>query len=337
MTWAVESGKIDAAKSEAFEQTESEEIAGPFACEGDQGAGGVFGFGDVALAGGVEGGGGADDDEENDDHATDAPDQDVSAGLRVLARAHFFLDESGLEIEKLPGGDGGADQAGEHYKIVGIELDAGDHGGFGGEEPVGLGHNRGNNIGDVEAAGHEEDDFHLAVSAFQNQKPDNQRGDGYGDVFADVENFHGGGDAGKFGDDVGEVDEEAGDHDEKCGAEAELFADQVGEAFAGDHAHARAHFFGDVERDGHGDEGPEERVAVMRACLGVGGDAAGVVVDVGGDEAGADYGKEQREAAAQAADALLQVGATVADGGEALGDGGPVHLVRCNSLPTSNS
>ncbi len=44
-------------------------------------------------------------------------------------------------------------------------------------------------------------------------------------VFADVKNFHRGGDAGEFGDDVGEVDEEADDHDEKGGAETELFAD----------------------------------------------------------------------------------------------------------------
>ncbi len=81
---------------------------------------------------------------------------------------------------------------------------------------------------------------------------------------------------------------------------------------------ARAHFFGDVERDGHGDEGPEQRVALMGAGLCVGGDAAGVVVDVGGDQAGADDREEQSEALAQGADALLQVRASVAGGGEAV-------------------
>ena len=85
-------------------------------------------------------------------------------------------------------------------------------------------------------------------------------------------------------------------HHKKRGAESEFFADQVGKAFAGDHAHARAHFFGDVERDGHGNQRPEQRVAELRAGDGVDGDSAGVVVHVGGDEPGADDGQKQSQA-----------------------------------------
>ena len=91
------------------------------------------------------------------------------------------------------------------------------------------------------------------------------RRDRHGNIFADAENLHGGRDAGEFGDGVAEVDGQSRDHDEEGGAEAEFFADQVGEAFAGDHAHARAHFFGDVEGDGHGDQGPEQGVAELCA------------------------------------------------------------------------
>ena len=101
-----------------------------------------------------------------------------------------------------------------------------------------------------------------------------------------------------------------GDHDEERGAEAEFLADQIGEAFAGDHAHARAHFFGDVERDGHGNERPEQRVAELRAGGGVDGDAAGVVVHVRGDQARADDGEKERR-----------------------GGGGTVRARRLNSLP----
>jgi hypothetical protein len=76
------------------------------------------------------------------------------------------------------------------------------------------------------------------------------------------------------------------DHHQKGDAQAELFADEVAEAFAGDHAHAGAHLLHDDQGQGDGNHGPEQRVAVLRAGLRVGEDAAGVVVDVGGDEAG---------------------------------------------------
>jgi hypothetical protein len=77
-------------------------------------------------------------------------------------------------------------------------------------------------------------------------------------------------------------------------AQAELLADEVAEALAGDHAHAGAHLLDHDERNGDGNDGPEQRVAVLRTCLGVGEDAAGVVIDVGGNESGAENGQEQK-------------------------------------------
>ncbi len=117
--------------------------------------------------------------------------------------------------------------------------------------------------------------------------------DGDADVFGDVEELHAAGDAGELGDDVAEVDDDEQDHDDEGHAEAELFADEVAEALAGDDAHAGAHLLHDDEREGDGDHRPEERVAELGAGLGVGEDAAGVVVDVGGDEARAEDGKEE--------------------------------------------
>jgi len=68
--------------------------------------------------------------------------------------------------------------------------------------------------------------------------------------------------------------------------QAELLADQVAQALAGDHAHAGAHLLHHNQRDGDGNDGPQKGVAVLRACLGVGEDAAGVVIDVGRNESG---------------------------------------------------
>ena len=103
------------------------------------------------------------------------------------------------------------------------------------------------------------------------------------------------GDADEFGDHVGVVDHDQQHHEDEGDAQAELFADEIAEALAGDHAHAGAHLLHHDEGDGDGNHGPEQRVAVLRAGLGVGEDAAGVVIDVGGDESGAENGQKQQD------------------------------------------
>ena len=79
--------------------------------------------------------------------------------------------------------------------------------------------------------------------------------------------------------------------------------------FAGDGAHAGGHLLHDDEGDGGGDQGPQQRVAELGAGLRIGEDAAGIVIDVGGDEAGTEDGKNRRQteedqAPAQAAGAV---------------------------------
>ena len=98
----------------------------------------------------VERGGAADDDEKHDDHAGDAADEHVQARVLVLARADALFDEARLQIEKLPGRDGGADQGREHQQIVGVEMQRGKDGFLGGQQPVGLGENGGNDVGQIE-------------------------------------------------------------------------------------------------------------------------------------------------------------------------------------------
>ena len=102
------------------------------------------------------------------------------------------------------------------------------------------------------------------------------------------------GDADELRDHVGVVDHHQQHHQHEGEAQAELLADQVAEALAGDHAHAGAHLLHHDERDGDGNDGPEQRVAVLRAGLRVGEDAAGVVIDVGGNESGAEDGQKQQ-------------------------------------------
>jgi hypothetical protein len=126
----------------------------------------------------------------------------------------------------------------------------------GGEEPVRLGEHGRDNIGKIKCAGDEKDFLDLAVRAADDEQPDGKGRDWDGDIFGNAENLHRSRYAREFSDGVAEVDKECSRHDEKRGTESELLADQVGETFARDDAHARAHLFRYVERDRHGNERP---------------------------------------------------------------------------------
>ncbi len=101
------------------------------------------------------------------------------------------------------------------------------------------------------------------------------------------------GDADELRDHVGVIDHHQQHHEHEGDAQAELFADKVAEALARDHAHASAHLLHHDERDGDGNHGPQQGVAVLRAGLRVGEDAAGVVIDIGGNESGTEHGQKK--------------------------------------------
>src|ERR1700688_2668865 len=179
------------------------------------------------MTGGVKRRRGTNDDEENDDHATDASNKHVGAGLRILAWADFFLHKASLQIEKLPRSDGGADQASKHDQIIRTEVKAGNDRSTRSSDPVRLGQERRNYVGDIKATGEEKDDLRLTVGAYQYERPHEDCGDRHRYIFAHMENFHSGRNTGKFRDYVSQIHEKTGDHHEERGAEAEFFADQV--------------------------------------------------------------------------------------------------------------
>jgi len=53
-----------------------------------------------------------------------------------------------------------------------------------------------------------------------------------------------------------------------------------------------------------GDHGPQQEKSILRAGLGVGQDAAGIVVDVRGDDPRPDYSEEQQRPASPASPKL---------------------------------
>ena len=106
--------------------------------------------------------------------------------------------------------------------------------------------------------------------------------------------MHGPGNADELGHHIGVVHQHQRHHHQEGEPQPELLADQVAQAFAGDHAHPRAHLLHHDQREGDGNHGPQQRVAVLRARLRVGEDAARVVIDVGGNESGAENGQKQQ-------------------------------------------
>ena len=309
----------------SVEQAEGKSQSRPLPRQRNQSLGSFARVGDVGKTGSVEGGSGANDDEEHDDHAGDAANENIESGLGILARADFFLDETGLEIKELPWSDGGANETSEHHKVASVKMAGGDDSHFGGKNPVWVGEQRGKKVAEIERAEDQENNFNKAVGALQNKNPDNDSCQGNANVFVQAEELAGGSDPRKFRDNIEEVDKETRNHDEEGGTQAELFTDEVRETFAGNDPHAGAHFHGDVEGDGHGDKGPEEGVAVSGPGLGVGADTTSVVIDIGGDDAGADDGKEKSGAVAPvpaAGEEAEDAGAEAVDEGV---DGGESH------------
>src|SRR5207245_6494591 len=109
--------------------------------------------------------------------------------------------------------------------------------------------------------------------------------DRHTDVLTDVKQLHAASDSGELRHDVAEVHDHQQDHDNEGHPEAKLLADEVAEALACHDAHTSAHLLDDDERQRDGNHRPQQLVAILRAGLGVGEDATGVVIDVGGDEA----------------------------------------------------
>ena len=135
---------------------------------------------------------------------------------------------------------------------------------------------------------------------FDDEDPDHGGGERHRDRSGDAEDLQRLRDAGKFGDGVAQVREHQREQDPESDFDAEPLADQIGEAFAGDHAHPGAHLLDQNQREGDRDQRPQQRVAEVGAGLRVGGDSARVVVDIGGDDARADH-REDRAQPHQAA------------------------------------
>ena len=99
----------------------------------------------------------------------------------------------------------------------------------------------------------------------------------------------------KFGDDVAEIRNQNPEHHQERDPQAEFFADQIAQSFAGNRPHAGAHLLHHDQGDRNRDHRPQQHVAELRAGLRIRQDAAGIVVDIRGDEARSYDGEKQQD------------------------------------------
>ena len=90
-----------------------------------------------------------------------------------------------------------------------------------------LNNHRRNHIGDVEAAGNQEDLFDAPVGSFDHENPNENGAERHGEIAADPEQVEGTGDPGEVCRDVRQVHQQQGDHHEKSSAQTELLANQI--------------------------------------------------------------------------------------------------------------
>ena len=168
-----------------------------------------------------------------------------------------------------------------------------------GQQPIRLAQECRDGIGQVNHGENDQNALHRPVGPTHHHSPHQRRTQRHHQIFSHSEDGHARGQSGKLGHDVGEIRRPQNHHGEKCGAKAEFLANQIRQAFAGDRAHARRHLLDHHQGDGGGDQRPQQGVTELGPRLRVGEDAARVVINVGGDEAGAEDGEKHQQAQPQ--------------------------------------
>ncbi len=181
------------------------------------------------------------------------------------------------------------------------------YGGYHGIMPAGLGKNTGDNVGNIKNRRRQKDLFDALEVSLDHQQPDQEGAAGHGNILADVEELHAAGNADELRHDVAEVDHNQQQHQQERHAQPKLFADQVAQALAGHRPHARAHFLHHQQSHSDGNHGPQQGVSELGSGIGVGENAARIVINIGGNKARPQHGEEEQYADSPALEHAVRV------------------------------
>src|ERR1700721_1036521 len=131
--------------------------------------------------------------------------------------------------------------------------------------------------------------------SFHDNQPHDHATDGHGRVSREPEQFEAGGYPYEFSDDIPEIGDQDPDHHEKRDAETVFLPKQITQPLAGHGAHTGTHFLHHDQGESDRNHGPQQKMPELRPGGGIGQDAAGIIVDVCGNESRSDYGKEEQD------------------------------------------
>ncbi len=194
------------------------------------------------------------------------------------------------------GRDRGACGGDEEEQVARVRLDVRRNDRVAHRAPTGMGQDRGDRIGEERDRHQHEHALRRLVRAADDEQPHDRSGDRNRHVLRDVSERQCGADPDELADADAEVGDEHRHGRERRPAHPVLLADQLRQPLSRDCAHPCRHLLHDDEGDGDQHHHPEQVVAVLCADRRVGGDPAGVVAGVGGDQPGPEKGEERDEA-----------------------------------------
>jgi hypothetical protein len=281
-----------------------------------------------AVSRAAEGEGGGDHQRTRAQDHDDGAEDRVQPLVGEPLRGDPLVDHVGLLEEELPGRDRRPHDAHDQQQVRAEPAWQLRHQAAGDRGRVGVRHQGERDGGEVEG----DEDVHEALPTPEaagdrdrHQARGEEHGQGRVDAEVDRDLVH----PDELGDDGQEVEEEQVADRERAPEPAEALDDQPRVADACHGAQAGSHL---LVHNEHGDqqrEGPEQADSVILARLGVGGDAAGVVVADHDDQPRAEDGEQGQEAAEAAGPCRA-----VADGAQRPEDVAPMSLVevgRANS------
>ena len=133
--------------------------------------------------------------------------------------------------------------------------------------PIGLGQNRGDDVGYINQRSGNKDALDDLVVEAQDEEEDHDERDRHGDVARDSENLGCRSDAGKLGRRDQRIDQEEHEHREHRDAYAEVLAHERSEALSRDRTHTHRHLLHHDQRHRERHEHPDDAVAELRARL----------------------------------------------------------------------
>ena len=266
-------------------------------------------------------------DRRSADHNHQRTDHRVGLFVAEPARRDALVDDIGLLEEELPGSNGGSDHRDDQQGRVGAQatLYAGDEESGDHLPRVRMAQHRQRKHQKAREKKHEHRSFPAAEVACDRDAYEQQRGhrDNHCRIQAEMLARHA--DAHEFRADGQEIEQEDPRHRVPAPEPAESLADEACIADAGHRTETYHHLLVHDEDRDQKQESPQQRVTEVLAGLGIGRDAAGVVVADHDDDAGADDGEERQDAAAPCAARRDVAGA---NGAERAVDVAEMHLVE---------